>query len=68
MIKEQLTFFPPSHNQYLEDLTVYTAMHGVGFKFVQSVLHAVGITKMWVVPEQRDPDPEFPTVHYPNPE
>lgn len=57
MIKERLTFYPATLNSQLEGVTVYTAMHGVGFKFVQSVLHAVGITKMWVVPEQRDPDP-----------
>ncbi len=57
MIKASLSFNPPSLNAKVASLTVYTAMHGVGFKFVASALLEVGITKMWVVPEQRDPDP-----------
>ena len=38
-------------------MTVYTAMHGVGFRFVAAALRAVGVQKLWVVPEQKDPDP-----------
>lgn len=40
---------------------VYTAMHGVGFKYVQNLVDAIGI-KIIPVPEQQYPDPEFPTV------
>lgn len=39
----------------------YTAMHGVGYPYVQKVCDVVGI-KIIPVLEQRDPDPEFPTV------
>lgn len=48
----------------------YTAMHGVGYKYVDIALKsaAVDIEELCVVKEQRDPDPEFPTVKFPNPE
>lgn len=39
----------------------YTAMHGVGYPYVQKLCDIVGI-KIIPVLEQRDPDPEFPTV------
>lgn len=45
----------------------YTAMHGVGYPYVQKLCDIVGI-KIIPVLEQRDPDPEFPTVKFPNPE
>jgi phosphoglucomutase len=47
----------------------YTAMHGVGLRYMTSALEALGIEKsMTVVEEQAQPDPEFPTVKFPNPE
>ncbi|MFW2381293.1 MAG: phospho-sugar mutase [Acidimicrobiales bacterium] len=47
---------------------VYTAMHGVGgAPFVTAALEA-GFERPIVVDEQLDPDPEFPTVSFPNPE
>ncbi|XP_050323345.1 phosphopentomutase-like [Bactrocera neohumeralis] len=47
---------------------VYTAMHGVGYPFLQKVFEAVRIKPVIYVKEQNDPDPEFPTVAFPNPE
>uniref|UniRef100_A0A034WAS8 Phosphoglucomutase-2 n=1 Tax=Bactrocera dorsalis TaxID=27457 RepID=A0A034WAS8_BACDO len=47
---------------------VYTAMHGVGYPFLQMVFEAVRIKPVIYVKEQNDPDPEFPTVAFPNPE
>lgn len=47
---------------------VYTAMHGVGYPFLQKVFEAVRIKPVIFVKEQNDPDPEFPTVAFPNPE
>lgn len=47
---------------------VYTAMHGVGYPFLQMVFEAVRIKPVIFVKEQNDPDPEFPTVAFPNPE
>ena len=46
----------------------YTAMHGVGWRTAQSVFQAAGFAEPTVVVAQRDPDPAFPTVAFPNPE
>jgi phosphoglucomutase len=47
----------------------YTAMHGVGLRAMNSALAALGIEKhITVVEEQAHPDPEFPSVKFPNPE
>lgn len=43
-------------------------MHGVGHEFVQLAFEAFGFKPPFAVPEQKEPDPEFPTVKYPNPE
>lgn len=47
---------------------VHTAMHGVGSVVAQRVLGAAGFLVPRVVPEQAKPDPDFPTVAFPNPE
>jgi phosphomannomutase len=47
---------------------VYTPMHGVGATFVEEVLSRAGATDVHVVAEQREPDGDFPTVRFPNPE
>ncbi|XP_022091573.1 glucose 1,6-bisphosphate synthase-like isoform X2 [Acanthaster planci] len=46
----------------------YTAMHGVGTDFVKKAFEAVGLPPVIDVVEQNSPDPDFPTVKYPNPE
>lgn len=48
--------------------SVYTPLNGAGFQPVQSILRERGFTDIHIVPEQADPDPEFTTVGYPNPE
>ena len=48
--------------------TVYTAMHGVGWKTLRDVFKICGLAEPFAVEEQRDPDPAFPTVAFPNPE
>lgn len=45
-----------------------TAMHGVGGEMALQVLRAAGVTDVHVVAEQFAPDPDFPTVAFPNPE
>ncbi|MET3811739.1 phospho-sugar mutase [Arthrobacter sp. UYEF3] len=47
---------------------VLTPMHGVGGKTAVAVLLAAGFTDVTLVTEQAEPDPEFPTVNFPNPE
>lgn len=47
---------------------VYTAMHGVGGELMVRALNAVGFGDVVFVPEQQQPDPDFPTVAFPNPE
>lgn len=47
---------------------MHTSVHGVGHAFVQSAFLAFDLRPPFAVEEQKDPDPEFPTVKYPNPE
>ena len=47
---------------------VYSAMHGVGGESVEAVFKAAGFSAIHFVEEQRQPDPDFPTVAFPNPE
>ena len=48
--------------------TVYTPLHGVGGTSVIQVLETAGFAPPHVVTHQEEPDPEFPTVAFPNPE
>ena len=47
---------------------VYTAMHGVGTETIQRVFHKAGFQSPILVDAQAAPDPDFPTVAFPNPE
>ena len=47
---------------------VYTAMHGVGTQTLSQVFAKAGFPDLILVSEQADPDPDFPTVAFPNPE
>ncbi len=47
---------------------VYTPLNGAGSIPMQTVAKELGYTNFAIVEEQKDPDPEFTTVGYPNPE
>ena len=47
---------------------VYTPLHGTGNTVVERLLKEIGLENVYVVPEQKDPNGDFPTVDYPNPE
>ena len=47
---------------------VLTPMHGVGGRTTEAVLREAGFSSVTQVSEQAQPDPDFPTVSFPNPE
>ena len=47
---------------------VYTPLHGTGGKLAKRILQELGFSKVYVVKEQAEPNGDFPTVSYPNPE
>lgn len=47
---------------------VYTPLNGSGLEPVNLLLERMGVTQLTVVPEQAQPDGNFPTCPYPNPE
>ena len=47
---------------------VYSPLHGTGGKLVKRILKEIGFENVYVVKEQEEPDGNFPTVSYPNPE
>jgi phosphomannomutase len=57
------------HPECPTDLTiVYSPLHGVGGAWVRRVFAQAGFSQLRVVPEQAEPDGDFPTVAFPNPE
>ncbi|CAB4642683.1 unannotated protein [freshwater metagenome] len=68
LTSQLITSGPTTEAQRKSVTSVYTAMHGVGWKTLQSVFIASGFAEPIAAPEQRDPDPAFPTVAFPNPE
>lgn len=47
---------------------VYTPLNGAGNKFVREIFNRIGVDDVHVVKEQENPDGNFPTCKYPNPE
>ncbi|KAJ2001988.1 hypothetical protein GGI04_003526, partial [Coemansia thaxteri] len=55
-------------NRRTELRYVYTPMHGVGAPFAERILAVFGLPAFEPVPEQMQPDPNFSSVPFPNPE
>ena len=67
-LKKQ-SIHPEVISEMAKDFTiVYTPLHGTGNIPVRRVLKELGFEKVYVVPEQEKPDPNFTTLEYPNPE
>lgn len=47
---------------------IYTPLNGTGNKPVRKILERIGVQQVFVVPEQENPDGNFPTCPFPNPE
>ena len=66
---KNLVLNPEIIKEMQDDITiVYTPLHGAGNVPVQRILKEIGFTHVYVVPEQEQPNGDFPTVSYPNPE
>ncbi|MBO5565326.1 MAG: phospho-sugar mutase [Lachnospiraceae bacterium] len=67
-IKEQI-LHPEVIKEMAKDIRiVYTPFHGAGLVPVTRVLSELGFEHVYVVPEQEEPDGNFTTLEYPNPE
>ena len=55
-------------NKFGDLKVAYTPMHGVGQETFDKCMNKVGFSKSIDVAEQTNPDPNFPTVSFPNPE
>ena len=57
-----------SHNGIQNLNVLYTPLNGSGLECVKRILERVGVSNISVVPSQENPDGNFPTCPYPNPE
>ncbi|NOT51130.1 MAG: phospho-sugar mutase [Chitinophagaceae bacterium] len=63
-----LSIYPEIIAKHSDMKIVYTPIHGTGIKMVPPVLERFGFKNIHIVEEQSNPDGNFPTVVYPNPE
>ncbi|XP_001997310.3 glucose 1,6-bisphosphate synthase [Drosophila grimshawi] len=45
----------------------YSPLHGVGFPYIREAFYQARLKPLIVVPQQKEPDPDFPTVKKPSP-
>jgi phosphoglucomutase len=63
-----LSVYPDVISKQKDLKIVYTPIHGTGIKLVPAILELFGFKNVHLVEEQTQPDGNFPTVVYPNPE
>ncbi|MEI2737584.1 MAG: phospho-sugar mutase [Chitinophagaceae bacterium] len=63
-----LSVYPEIIEKHKDLKIVYTPIHGTGITMVPQVLKKFGFDNVHIVQEQSEPDGNFPTVAYPNPE
>ena len=64
----QLVLSPDAIQNQKDLKIVYTPIHGTGITLVPKILDKIGFKNVHIVAEQAEPDGNFPTVVYPNPE
>jgi phosphoglucomutase len=67
-MSKSLSIYPEVIARQKDLKIVYTPIHGTGITLVPPVLDRYGFTNVTIVKEQAEPDGNFPTVVYPNPE
>ncbi len=63
-----LSVYPEVIQKHKDLKIVYTPIHGTGITLLPQVLKEFGFDNVHIVKEQSEPDGNFPTVAYPNPE
>ncbi|MBV6644903.1 MAG: phospho-sugar mutase [Cyclobacteriaceae bacterium] len=65
---ESLSLSPSEISEQKDLKIVFSSIHGTGITLVPPILSRLGFSNVHVVQQQKEPDGNFPTVVYPNPE
>ena len=66
---KKISLHPEAIREEADNLKiVYTPLHGTGNLLASRILKEMGFKNVYVVEEQKEPNGDFPTVDYPNPE
>ncbi len=68
VIDQYISSVTAAIEQSVSQKVIYTAMHGVGTQTLRAVFEKANFGAPILVKEQANPDPDFPTVVFPNPE